>query len=76
MTRRSSVLEHDADRRLFAHLRYAGQAHAGDDVALAYYVREGYRVRWTYRLIGDALGISARRVSAIRHRDLARRGLL
>lgn len=75
MTARRSILEHDADRRTFAALRSAGKAHAADEAVLAQYIGAGLRMRWTWRLIGDALGVSPRRAAAIWGRDCERRGL-
>lgn len=76
MSARRSAVAHSSDERLFAILREVAVAHAGDERVLAEYIREAWRVRWTYRLIGEALGMSPGRVAAIRRRDLGRRGLL
>lgn len=75
MSARRSTLEHDADRRTFAALQVAGKAHAADEAVLAQYIGAGLRMRWTWRLIGEALGMSPRRASAIWDRDCKRRGL-
>lgn len=73
---RRSVASTESDVRLFAILREAAGRHARNEPALAEYIGEAYRCRWTYSLIGEAMQIPPARVSRIRHRDLARRGLI
>lgn len=75
MSARVSAPIGEAGARAFAWLRSAGERNAGDDAALAQYIGECRRMRWTWKLTGSALGISPSRAARIWQRDLERRGL-
>lgn len=66
MTGRRNVVEHDADRRVFEALRRGGAAHAGRrDDELVDYIALALPMQWTWRLIGEALGVAPRRAAMI-----------
>lgn len=76
MSARRSTLEHDSDRRLFESIQRAGEVHAADEVALSAYIGAALRMRWSWRLIGEGLGMTPRRAAAIWDRDCKRRGIV
>jgi hypothetical protein len=73
--RRVSAPVGEAGARAYAWLTEAGKRNAGDEAALAQYIGECRRMRWTWKLTAAALGLTPGRAARIWQRDLERRGL-